>query len=52
MSLITTKFHEILLRGFRRVALTKKGLMDGQVQNIIPFATHCVGYNKVIHIYY
>ena len=30
MSFITTKFHEILLSGFRGVALTRKtGLMDG-----------------------
>ena len=47
MSFITTKFHKILLRGFRGVALTRKtGLTDGQVKNIIPSATRCVGYNN------
>ena len=45
------KFHEILLRGFRVVALTRKtGLTDwqtdGRVKNIIPSATCCVGYNN------
>ena len=52
MSLITTKFHEILLSGFRGVALTKKnridGLTDGRVKNIIPYATGCMGYNDVL----
>ena len=53
MSFITTKFHEILLSGFRGAALTRKTgltdwltdwLTDGRVKNI-PFATRCVGYN-------
>ena len=47
MFFITTKFHDILLSGFRGVALTRKtGLMDGltagRVKNIIPSATRCV----------
>ena len=51
MSFISTKFHEILLSGFRGVALTRKtGLMDwltdGRVKNIIPSPTRCVGYKK------
>ena len=54
MSFISTKFHEILLSGFRGVALTRKTgltdwltdwLTDGRVKNIIPSATRCVGYN-------
>ena len=53
MSLITTKFHEILLSSFRGVALTKKkpGLTDGQVKNIIPSATCCVGYKESYYTY-
>ena len=51
MSFTTTKFYEILLRGFRGVALTRikgtDGLTDRQVKNIIPSATHCVGYNNL-----
>ena len=53
MSFITTKFNEILLSGFRGVVLTRKtGLTDwltdadGQVKNIIPSATRCVGYKN------
>ena len=35
VSFITTKFHEILLSGYRRVVLTKKiGLTGGWVRNI------------------
>ena len=58
MSFITTKFHEILLSGFRGVALTRKTgltdwltnwLTDGQVKNIIPFATRCMGYKKIFY---
>ena len=51
MSSITLKFHEILLSGFRGVALTKKQdwLTDERVKNIIPSATHCVGYNNNDH---
>ena len=57
MSFITTKFHEILLNGFRGVALTRKtGLTDWltdwqtdwRVKNIIPSATSCVGYKNII----
>ena len=49
-SFITTKFHGILLSGFRGVALTRKtGLTDlptnGRVKNIILPATGCMGYN-------
>ena len=54
MSFVTTKFHEIMLSGFRGVALTKKknqgkdGLTDKQVKNIngIPSTNCCMEYNK------
>ena len=49
MFFITTKFHGILLSGFRGVALTKKnrtdGLTDG-TKTLYPSATRCVGYNN------
>ena len=44
-SLLTKGFKEILLSGFRGVALTKKIRTDGRVKNILPSATRCVGYN-------
>ena len=60
MSFISTKFHEILLSGFRGVALTRKTgltdwltdwLIDGRVKNIIPSATRCVGYKYNINFW-
>ena len=57
MSFIDTKFQEIMLSGFRGVALTRKTELkdrltdwltetetDGRVKNIIPSATRCMGY--------
>ena len=57
MYFITTKSHEILVSGFRVVALAKNrtnGLTDGRtdclsdgwIKNIIPSATRCVGYKN------
>ena len=55
MYFITTKFHQILLSGFKGVSMTNKtepsdwltdDLTDwGRVKNIKTCATHCVGYN-------
>ena len=46
MFLITTKFHKILLSGFRGVALTNKPRTDELVKNIKPFTTCCMGYKN------
>lgn len=40
--LLTTKFHESLLNGSRRI-VTKTELTDKRVKNIIPSTTRCVG---------
>ena len=54
MSFITTKFHEILLSGFRGVAGLTDRLTNRQVKNIIPSATRCGdknGYNYIGYVY-
>ena len=51
MSFTTTKFYDIMLSGFRGVALTRKQdcltdwLTDVRFKNIIPSVTPCVGFN-------
>ena len=50
MSLLSTKFHEILLCGFRGVAMKRTGLTDGQVKNIIHDTIDCMGYNNIYNL--